>query len=345
MVVLIGACTSAIKDQKSAKENPAEDSTEVVDYLPQPTEILTADTKEDLVGYWVGWFVPDVPDSLQKHIYTGEYNPWNYANLINVSIDSFAGDSVFGHSVVANNYQIFRGAYFTKNDSIFFNVKEPGNDKHDGAFRFSIALGDSIILGKWEAYGAVETPKRKYSLSKRIFKYDANHELSDRFIDWTKYKDLSRDRDGQLHLEDMTVDKTKENIAEYLDIPIGSISDEEIQNYIEDILSTEGEYDKEYFGTNYDFAEVNPSAQLLSKTQVENLTKADIYVLRNSIYARHGYSFRNRQLRAYFDKQDWYIPVHANIKSDLTEIEKKNIQLLLKYEDHAEEYYDEFGRG
>ena len=32
-------------------------------------------------------------------------------------------------------------------------------------------------------------------------------------------------------------------------------------------------------------------------------------------------------------------------ESDLTEIEKKNIQLLLKYEDHAEEYYDEFGRG
>ena len=68
-------------------------------------------------------------------------------------------------------------------------------------------------------------------------------------------------------------------------------------------------------------------------------------MLRNSIYARHGYSFRKRQLRAYFDKQDWYIPVHANIKSDLTEIEKKNIQLLLKYEEHAEEYYDEFGRG
>ncbi|MFN5849409.1 MAG: YARHG domain-containing protein, partial [Chitinophagales bacterium] len=65
----------------------------------------------------------------------------------------------------------------------------------------------------------------------------------------------------------------------------------------------------------------------------------------NMIYARHGYSFKNRPLRVFFDAQEWYIPVHTDIKKDLTEIEKKNIQLLLKYEKNAKEYYDYFGRG
>jgi hypothetical protein len=50
-------------------------------------------------------------------------------------------------------------------------------------------------------------------------------------------------------------------------------------------------------------------------------------------------------LRAYFDKQRWYIPISADVKNDFTEIEKKNIELLLRFEKNAKEYYDEFGRG
>jgi thioredoxin-related protein len=46
-----------------------------------------------------------------------------------------------------------------------------------------------------------------------------------------------------------------------------------------------------------------------------------------------------------YDKHEWYIPVHTNIKEELTEIEKNNIKLLLIYEKNTEEYYDEFGRG
>ena len=47
----------------------------------------------------------------------------------------------------------------------------------------------------------------------------------------------------------------------------------------------------------------------------------------------------------FFDAQEWYIPVFVDIKSDFTEIEKQNIELLLRYEKNAKEYYDYFGRG
>lgn len=92
-------------------------------------------------------------------------------------------------------------------------------------------------------------------------------------------------------------------------------------------------------------AKFNASTRLLKKEEVENLYKADLEVMRNAIYARHGYSFKNRRMRYVFDSYvDWYMPVSVDIRDQLTAIEKQNIDLLKRYEQHAERYYDAFGR-
>jgi len=94
-----------------------------------------------------------------------------------------------------------------------------------------------------------------------------------------------------------------------------------------------------------DVSSINASNVLLRKSDVENLYKGDLEVIRNSIYARHGYSFKNRKMRYFFDNYiDWYMPVNTDIRNSLTDIEKKNIELLKRYEEHAENYYDEYGR-
>jgi hypothetical protein len=93
-----------------------------------------------------------------------------------------------------------------------------------------------------------------------------------------------------------------------------------------------------------DIFKKNPSSTLLKTFDVENMYSADLEVLRNSIYARHGYSFKNPRMRTVFDYVDWYMPVTTDVSSLLTEIEKKNIALIKRYEKHAEKYYDEFGR-
>lgn len=90
--------------------------------------------------------------------------------------------------------------------------------------------------------------------------------------------------------------------------------------------------------------EMNPSSRELTARELETLTKGDLIILRNSIYAKHGYSFKKSSLRNYFDGLDWYIPVYTDIKRFLTETEKKNIKNMLNYEKHAKEYYDVFGR-
>jgi len=88
----------------------------------------------------------------------------------------------------------------------------------------------------------------------------------------------------------------------------------------------------------------NASNTLLKKENVENMYKGDLQVMRNSIYARHGYSFKTRKMRYVFDQIDWYTPVSTDVRDDLTDLEKKNIALIKRYEGHAEAYYDSFGR-
>jgi hypothetical protein len=94
-----------------------------------------------------------------------------------------------------------------------------------------------------------------------------------------------------------------------------------------------------------DITRFNASTQELTTADVENLYRADLEIIRNAIYARHGYSFRNRRVRNFFDSRvDWYMPVTTDVRDKLTELEKKNIELLKRYEDHADRYYDAFSR-
>ena len=59
----------------------------------------------------------------------------------------------------------------------------------------------------------------------------------------------------------------------------------------------------------------------LKGKDVENMYKADLEVMRNAIYARHRYSFKNLRMRLLFDNYvDWYMPVSTDVSSVLTEL-------------------------
>jgi YARHG domain len=90
--------------------------------------------------------------------------------------------------------------------------------------------------------------------------------------------------------------------------------------------------------------EKNPSVDKLSTTDVENLKQPTIRMIRNLIFARHGYSFNNKDLRLVFEGYEWYTPVTNDVKETLTETEKANLALLVRYEKYADANYDEYGR-
>ena len=52
--------------------------------------------------------------------------------------------------------------------------------------------------------------------------------------------------------------------------------------------------------------------------------------MRNEIYARHGYSFANKEIASQFANDSWYMPCSTNVESQLTQIEKTNIQRIIK---------------
>lgn len=86
------------------------------------------------------------------------------------------------------------------------------------------------------------------------------------------------------------------------------------------------------------------STRVLKVSDVENLAADELQMMRNEIFARHGYCFSKKELRQMFENEAWYVPNTTDIKGYLTDVEKKNIALIKRYEKYAEEYGDEYGR-
>ncbi len=196
--------------------------------------------------------------------YTGMFGN----NKITIGIkDLAANGEARGYSVVAGNNRPFLGTYQQKGDEYIFSVKEPGDDKYDGEFEFTIPAGHQNLVGKWIPFNKGQLTEKTYNLAKREFKYN----------------------------------------------------------------TTDGKYA---------FASENT----LNIAEIENMTKTDLRMMRNEMYARHGYSFKMKDMRAYFENQDWYMPMNTDVRNMLTPIEKKNEELIKRYEKYAQEYYDEYGR-
>lgn len=86
------------------------------------------------------------------------------------------------------------------------------------------------------------------------------------------------------------------------------------------------------------------STRKLTEKDVENLKNEELRIMRNEIYARHGYSFKLADMRDHFDKLDWYMPRAMDVTNALTKTEKNNADLIRRYEKYSAEYYDGFGR-
>lgn len=86
------------------------------------------------------------------------------------------------------------------------------------------------------------------------------------------------------------------------------------------------------------------SSRVLEESEVENLLSEELQLMRNEIYARHGYSFKDKADRRYFDTIQWYIPMGIDIREKLTDVEVINIDLIYRYENYLEDHYDDYGR-
>ncbi|UEG49146.1 YARHG domain-containing protein [Ferruginibacter lapsinanis] len=312
IVISLSSCNNLVKN----------DNVKII--VEEGTQIDSIQSKKikkeiDITGTYVGIFEVDLDDSTKwaKSVTAGEAFHWTRENKITLFIDSIDQNNIKGHTVVAGNNRPFEGTISKNDTASFVEAKEPGNNKNDGTFSF--ILKDTIINGIWKAFAKIEIEKRKYSLVKKQFKYDPNQALiaDSRYIDWNK--------------PEMSEAEKKRILSK--------MSKEEREEFYE------FEEDTHFASATKKIYLINASSTLLTENDLTNLNRGDLFIIRNTIYARHGYSFKSRPLRVFFDRQSWYIPVSTDIKATFTDTEKKNITLLLKYEKIAKEYYDYFGRG
>lgn len=86
-------------------------------------------------------------------------------------------------------------------------------------------------------------------------------------------------------------------------------------------------YDKEIISDMY--TQLNSK---LTDSDLTNLSKGVLRLMRNAIYARHGRTFNSYDLQRFFNNKTWY-KSNPNYSDDLlTDIDKYNIALIQKYE-------------
>ena len=65
-------------------------------------------------------------------------------------------------------------------------------------------------------------------------------------------------------------------------------------------------------------------------SELQKFTAAEIRIIKNEIFARHGYIFKSKDLATYFSKQKWYKPLYKDVTSKLTKIERRNISFIIE---------------
>ena len=77
--------------------------------------------------------------------------------------------------------------------------------------------------------------------------------------------------------------------------------------------------------------------RLVTEDMLKGLSLHELRLLRNEIYARHGRQFKTEWLSQYFWSQPWYEAREDNKEPVLSEIEQKNIQTIVAYENKLKE--------
>lgn len=74
------------------------------------------------------------------------------------------------------------------------------------------------------------------------------------------------------------------------------------------------------------------SERLLTEDDLSNMTNNELKIMRNEIYARHGYIFKTKRMKEYFSTQPWYEGIYDDVSSMLSEIEVKNVEFIKRHE-------------
>lgn len=73
--------------------------------------------------------------------------------------------------------------------------------------------------------------------------------------------------------------------------------------------------------------------EYITKSDLDGKTKEEVALIRNEIYARHGYIFKSEVYKEYFEEKDWYVPNKNFNEGVFNKIEKENKDFIVEYEE------------
>lgn len=82
--------------------------------------------------------------------------------------------------------------------------------------------------------------------------------------------------------------------------------------------------------------------KLLTPDDLIPMNLQELRIMRNEIFARHGYIFKSQEMIRYFNNQSWYQPRYNEVAGMFSDTEKKNIELIKVYEKLSTEYDEDF---
>lgn len=129
-------------------------------------------------------------------------------------------------------------------------------------------------------------------------------------------------------IEDMIEDEKED-----LDI-FDEDEDEEDDEYLEPDEDASSETDSSK-SEKSEYILDNSDKEVISESQLSGLSKDELRLARNELYARHGRKFKDAAIQDYFNKCSWY---NGTIEADsfnedmLNDVEKKNREIIVNYE-------------
>lgn len=75
--------------------------------------------------------------------------------------------------------------------------------------------------------------------------------------------------------------------------------------------------------------------KLISEAELEKMTRQEVKLVLQEIYARHGYTFNDDDLIEYFEGKNWYMPTETDlseVEAKFSDIEQENREIIEEYQ-------------
>lgn len=103
-------------------------------------------------------------------------------------------------------------------------------------------------------------------------------------------------------------------------------------SYYDNNAIDESEYEYEYL-----------REREMTYDDVKDKSAEELRLMRNYIFARRGYIFESEDLKEYFERFSWYVPLYYDVTPRLSDIEKYNVNFIKEFEtDFGPDYTPEY---